>query len=416
VFSARRFLLFVSVVPTSFLTIAASADDDGVAVETYVETVLRAHPGARESAALEEAARAERRAGRQIADPIVALSWDRARVAEGSPSATERGISVTQTIPWPGTFSANARAADRAADVLRAEGTRGRWDVAIEARAAFARLIHARAALGIARAAAADASSLRDLTSKRAELGESRESDRIKAEVEWLRQERTRRAVEREAETAEEVLRRLAVESLPDPLILRGELPRGVPPTDGAALRALLTRANPRLMAVLAAVERDTALVVAVRRSRVPDLDVTWFRNKELDKTANGVSVGLRVPLWNANRGAVGRATANSALAAATAERTLLDLTTSLERARQELDVASAQVETLENEILPSANRSLGLARFSYEEGETSLLDLLDAQRTFRETQREALASRLALALALTNVQHLVGPDFNPGR
>ena len=60
--------------------------------------------------------------------------------------------------------------------------------------------------------------------------------------------------------------------------------------------------------------------------------------------------------------------------------------------------------------------RSLELARFSYQEGETSLLELLDAQRTFRETQREAAGSRLALALALGEVQRLVGPDFNPGR
>ena len=70
----------------------------------------------------------------------------------------------------------------------------------------------------------------------------------------------------------------------------------------------------------------------------------------------------------------------------------------------------------LDRDILPAATRSLALARFSYQEGETSLLDLLDAQRTFRETQRETAVSRLALALALAEVQRLVGPDFHPGR
>jgi cobalt-zinc-cadmium efflux system outer membrane protein len=103
-------------------------------------------------------------------------------------------------------------------------------------------------------------------------------------------------------------------------------------------------------------------------------------------------------------------------LGSATAERTLLDLRTALERAREELGIASTQAEMLDRAILPAATRSLELARFSYQEGETSLLDLLDAQRTFRETEREAIASRLSVALALAEVQRLVGPDFNPGR
>ena len=36
------------------------------------------------------------------------------------------------------------------------------------------------------------------------------------------------------------------------------------------------------------------------RRGRIPDLDLTWFHGKELDKTATGLQFGVRVPLWNA--------------------------------------------------------------------------------------------------------------------
>jgi cobalt-zinc-cadmium efflux system outer membrane protein len=212
------------------------------------------------------------------------------------------------------------------------------------------------------------------------------------------------------------LVRTLAVEPLPRPLVLKGELPRPITQTDAAALREQMGRANPRLLAAQAAVERDRALASVARRSRIPDLDVTWFHDDELDKEANGLSFGVRVPLWNARRGEIARAEAASALAEIAAQRTLLDLTTALERARQELDTASAQSDILERQILPSATRSLELARFSYQEGETSLLDLLDAQRTFRETQSEAAASRLAVALALADVQRLVGPDFNPWR
>jgi outer membrane protein, heavy metal efflux system len=143
---------------------------------------------------------------------------------------------------------------------------------------------------------------------------------------------------------------------------------------------------------------------------------VTVFRDDELDKTSNGFAVGIKVPLWNANRGEIARAQAAWNVASAEADRRRLSLVAELEERLRDLDVASAQVRTLEKEILPSATESLRLARRSYEEGETSLLDMLDAQRTFRETQREAVESRLALALAVTDIQRLVGPDFDPWR
>ncbi|HSD29281.1 MAG TPA: TolC family protein [Vicinamibacteria bacterium] len=410
----HRFLAFVLVI--SVPGGRAARAEEALGAQVFVEIVLRSHPGARQAAAVEAAAGAERKAARQIPDPTLELSWDRATPEGSGAASTETAFSVSQTLPWPGTRAANVRAGDRAAEALRAEAAAARWELAIDARTAFARLLHARAALDIARGAEADALGLRDLAAKRAELGETREVDRIKAEVEWLRQQRARRSLEREAEAAETILRTLAVEPLPRPLALAGELPRPSPRADADALRERLARSNPRLAAARATAAREAARLSASRRGRVPDLDLTWFREKELDKNAHGFSVGLRVPLWNANRAEIARAAAARSLAEATAERVALDLEAALERARQELDVASTEAEMLERDILPAARRSLELARFSYGEGETSLLDLLDAQRTFRETERQALASRLALAQALADVQRLVGPDFDPGK
>jgi cobalt-zinc-cadmium efflux system outer membrane protein len=385
-----------------------------LAVDAYVQVVLRT--GSRQVAALEAAAAAERKAGRLFPDPVAGFSWDRARATGGGSTGTETGFSVSQTIPWPGTFSAHGQVGDRAAERLRADAVAARWELELEARAGFARLLHARAALQIARAGETDARTLRELTERRAELGETREADRIKAEVEWLRQQRGRRTLERQCEAAEAALRTLAVEPLSDPLELAGDLPQALPGVDGAELSARLARSNPLLAASRAAAAREEALASAARRGRVPDLDVTWSRDREIDKESNGLSFGVRLPLWNANRGEIARAEAAARLSAAAVERTRLELLTALSRARQELEAASGQVEILEQQIVPAAQRSLELARFSYQEGETSLLDLLDAQRTFRETQAEAVASRLALALALGEVQRLVGPDFEPGR
>jgi cobalt-zinc-cadmium efflux system outer membrane protein len=390
---------------------------EGLVADRYVEIVLRAHPSAAQSTGLELAAAAERKAARLIPDPVFEYSRDRG-TPTGAPGsrATEAAYSVSQTIPWPGRFSAGIRAGDRAADTLRAGAEGLRWELAALARQAFARLTAARALRDVARGAEADARSLRDLVSRRAELGESREADRIKATVEWLRQQRNLAAAEREAEASEAIVRALAVQPLPAPLSIRPVVHEALPQLDREALAAQIVERSPRLRAARAEAERQQALLSATQRARIPDLDVTVFKDRELDKEATGFAIGVKVPLWNGNRGEIARAQAASRVSSAEAARVRIELVTELQGRLKELQIAGDQASLLDREILPAAHQSVGLVRLSFEEGETSLLDLLDAQRTFRDTQREAAEAHLALSLALGEVQKLAGPDFNPWR
>ena len=394
----------------------AQISEAALDVERYVEIVLRHHPAAAQVAAVEAAAAAERARVRLFPDPRLELQAGRARELGAAGSDTETGIGIAQTIPWPAAFSAGRRAGMRSAEALLVSADALRWDLSIQARSAFARLLGARRLAEIARGAEADARSLHDLVTRRAELGETRESERIRTQVEWLRQRRRLQAAEREAAAAEAILRALAGEPLPEPLALLGELPRPKAPLDLAALRERLTDLNPTLRQAQAEEQRRRALLALAEAQRWPDLELGLARENELDKHATSFSVGVRLPLWNAGRGEIAAAQAAADTAAAALQRARLDLDIDLEARLKELESAAGQVEILEGEIVPAAAASTELARFSYEEGETSLLDLLDAQRTLRDAQIEAVDSRLALAGALAEIQRLVGPDFDPWR
>jgi cobalt-zinc-cadmium efflux system outer membrane protein len=394
-----------------------SSAQEALDVHRYVEIVLAAHPAAAETAGLESAAAAESKAARLFPDPVLEYSRDRGRLTDVSGlEATETEWSVSQTIPWPGTFSAGVRAGDRAADAFRAGAEALRWELAARARLAFARLVAARSLVEVARPAEEDARSLRDLVTRRAELGEARESDRIKAEVEWLRQQRRVAAAARGAAAAEAAVRALAVRPLPIPLAIRQAAHAPIRDLDRESLVADLVSRSPRLRAARAEAERQEALASVARRGRIPDLDVTLFKSREIDKQATGVSLGVTVPLWNAGRGEVARAEAAARVGAAAAERARVDLVAEAAALIEELQVAAAQAALLDSEIVPAAERSVGLVRLSFEEGETSLLDLLDAQRTWRDAQREAVEAHLGLSVALAEVQRLAGPGFDPWR
>ena len=383
--------------------------------DAYVALVLASHPTASEQRGLTAAAAAERGAVRLWPDPVVSFSGGHGRSSDGALKGAETEVAVSQTIPWPSAFTAGKRVGETTATAFEANADILRWELVATARQAFARLVTARARVGIARETETDARSLRDLVERRAELGETRESDRIKATVEWLRQQRALATAEREASAAEAIVRTLAVQPLPRPLTLVSSPEAVAAPTLRTDLSpGDLAARNPRVLAARAEAERQQALLGLAKASRGPNFDVNVFRNDEIDKASTGVSVGLRVPLWNANRGDIARATAATTVSSAEAERVRLEIATELETSLRDLQVAADQVSLLQGEIFSAAQRSVDLARFSYEEGETSLLDLLDAQRTFRDTQRELAEARLAFSLALADAQRLAGPDFTP--
>ena len=392
--------------------------DEPLRIETYIGIVLQAHPAAQAARAFDESAAAESRVARLFPDPTLELSVGQGRsVTDSSVRATETGITLSQVIPW---FPARANAidaADYAAEARRAEGAATRWRLGIDARLAYFRVLQARALVDVARATEVDARSLLDLVSRRASLGETREVDRIKARVEWLKQQRELYKAQREADAAEAALRTLAASPLPRPLVLHGELPG---PADSTSTLEVATperlERSPEMIRARAEAAGAASLLSNARRSRFPDLGLSLFSLKELDRDAYGASFGVVLPLWNARRGDIARASAESMLRSADMGRIRLGLLTDVENRRRDVDTSAAEAATLMNELLPAAAESLRLARLLFEEGETSLLDLLDAQRTARDARREEIRARFELAVALSELQRLLGPEGTSGR
>ena len=387
--------------------------DEPLRMETFVEIVLQSHPASQAARAFDESAAAESRGARLLPDPTLEVSVGQGRsTTDSSERATETGVRLSQTIPWFPARTAGIEAADHAAEARHAEATATRWRLRFDARLAFYRLLQARALVEVARATEIDARSLLDLVARRASLGETREVDRIKARVEWLKQQRELRTAEREADAAEAALRTLAARPLPERLVLDGELPR---PADSIGTLDMATPArlerSPDLTRARAEAARAASLLSNARRSRVPDLGLSLFSVKELDRDAYGASLGIVIPLWNARRGDIARAGAESMLRTADVGRIRLTLLTEVETRRRDVDTLAAEAATLMNDLLPSAAESLRLARLLFEEGETSLLDLLDAQRTVRDARREEIRARFELAVALSELRRLLGPD-----
>ena len=120
-----------------------------------------------------------------------------------------------------------------------------------------------------------------------------------------------------------------------------------------------------------------------------PDIFLQGFYDKEIDKTDLGGGIGVSIPFWYQNQGGIQSAKAEERKA--TSDLKLLEIETGnrLDDEYKNYKIAFEQSKIFSGELLNQAKRSLEIAEFSYEQGETELLDVLDALRTYRDTLKE---------------------------
>lgn len=169
---------------------------------------------------------------------------------------------------------------------------------------------------------------------------------------------------------------------------------------------------------VIAARERVAAAQAALQSAQAlrqadPSLGTTYDHFP-----GNGATrmLGLRIsmPLNGAERfdGEIGRALAQEEQSRDLLDKTLLQARADLGALVSAWQSSAQRLKIFEDDILPQAARVAAQAETAYSKGGLTLTDLLDARRTLKTTQLEALAVRSAHAKALGTWQLRAGaPD-----
>lgn len=373
---------------------------------------LDAHPSLDAARAAAEAAEAEALRARAYPDPALALSFGRGRPRDGGGDGrSERAIELSQTVERPALRRARAQAARLDGRAAALERARAELTVDTTLARLIATAAFADRRIGVAREAADVAGRLRDLVARRVELGEASPLEEARARGEWF----ARRRDTIEAEGA-----RVAARAALDRFC--GGLPEGfriaVPAATGpgalpADLERRLLDGNPALARAAATVELSAARADVERAAVLPGIELSAGRETELDKTAWGVGVALTLPLWNRSRGEIAAAEARSAEASAELRALRRELATALDRAVADWRAARDALALHAEGWTASARRALEIATFSFENGEASLLDVLDAQRADLAVRLAEAESRFALADAAARIEALVGAPLD---
>jgi cobalt-zinc-cadmium efflux system outer membrane protein len=122
----------------------------------------------------------------------------------------------------------------------------------------------------------------------------------------------------------------------------------------------------------------------------------------------------LPIPIFNRNQGEVARTRSEERRADFLAQATRNQVLQDVETAYASFESSRLRVRLYEETYLSRAKESLDIEEFSFRNGAASILDFLDAERTYRTTQ---LAYRQQLASYLTNLAQLeaaVGAPVTP--
>ena len=246
------------------------------------------------------------------------------------------------------------------------------------------------------------------LIEKRAKLGEIKELEGIKLYVESLRAQNELNRIKTGLTLAQENLNQLLGKALPPDFALIGELSYTPTEIEEEALlqKALLN--HPRVREKEARLEQAKSSENYVRWQRFPDFRLSGFSRKELDGQNTGIGISLDIPLWNFKSREIQEAE-NLILMEEEKLRALrMEMATRIKSRINQLRLSEQNLQVFHQGLLQQAAQSLKISEVSYTQGEISLIEYQDSQRThfsilndYQDSLYRWNADRAALEMAI---------------
>jgi len=274
--------------------------------------------------------------------------------------------------------------------------------------------------IAVAERAANEAAGLTKLTQQRENGREVAHADVVKAQ---LQQQQRDRDLSDAKVNAEKARLDLAVLLFPDP---RTAYTLAVPDTPSAVparvdVEAALAKHNPELESALASSHLADLNVLAAKSAYLPDLalnytygiDAPQFALNGLDGTRNigyAASATLNIPVWDwfTTRDKVRQSEINRDVARVTLTNTQRKLIATLDETYAEAVAAHDQLDSL-NLSVTTATESLRLTRLSYSAGESTILEVVDAENSLTSSELAREDGIVRYQTALANLQLLTG-------
>ncbi|MDX1975874.1 MAG: TolC family protein [Rickettsiales bacterium] len=152
---------------------------------------------------------------------------------------------------------------------------------------------------------------------------------------------------------------------------------------------------NPEYQKLNTALEQSRARLDLEQANAIPDprLSVGMRDFRDSGDKAFILGVSLPIPVFNANRGNIEKARSEISKTESDNRHAILMMSTEMKKAKQQMEAAYFQAKTLNEKILPSADKAFRLAREGYGLGRFPYIEVLDAQRSLFDVKQQRIAA-----------------------
>ena len=318
----------------------------------------------------------------------------------------DSSVGVDWTWERGGKRAARTAAAERAADAARFDIDDAQLDQQLVAGSAFYDLLGAQERIVEINAIERSASQLAGTATRRVQAGDLPAQEAARTEVEAQRSAVDLRAAELDRDRAQLVLAQILGAAAP----VRGRIAGidwpalGLPAYGTASEVDLDTLIENRadIRAARARVASASAALDNAQAQRSADVTVGVSLERYPTTSNRLLEVRASVPLlWNYRaEGEIGRALAVYTQTQENLDRARNDARLELQRLRAEAESNARRLQVFQRDILGGAQKLADNAELAYRRGALSLTDLLDARRTLRATQLDAINARVDHAKA----------------
>ena len=295
-----------------------------------------------------------------------------------------------------------AEAALAAAKMQRADAER---TLGLQVEVQYAQTVLARASLDFAREVATDANGIFELNQLRYKSGAISEVDLARIEATKLEADQAVDGVQQALRQSKVALafllgqRRAFSEFDVDASELHFAAPAALAHVTPEALVRRAMDARPDLQAQDRQRERATSSVALAKRQRLPDIGVGLQYQQEGSGDSQGaitpptltLSLTSALPLFYQQQGEIAHAGADLRVQEVQVAKARAQIVSDVETALDAYRTSERLVRRMEDRLLDRAKRSRDLVELQYKKGAASLLEFLDARRTYVATNLEYL-------------------------
>ncbi len=402
------------------------ATSSGMTLDQAIQTCLTNDPKLRVGQEAVEQARADAWTASLRPNPEMnvaggLLPLSRRFTPEQPAGPSEFDVGVSYPIDWflfgkRAAAMASATAGVRVSECDYADLVRRR---VTETALAFYDVLEARDSLDLARQDVANLEQVESVTRKAVDSGGQPRVELSRVRLDLLARRRELRDAESAVVTSKAKLRALIGGADADPgFDVAGSLdgPLTAEPLPVEEAYAMAEQNRPDLSALRGKVAQAQAGTLVERRNALPEIASDFGIAHQFqrpigtsDATMWGTGLTMTLPLFNRNQG--NRARAASAVAQSNYElqTALIELRAEIEDVVQTLRTARQNAASVAQEELRLAAQVRDAIGKAYEAGDRPLIDVLDAQRNFRETYQIYITSRAAYWRSLYRFNSAIG-------